>query len=106
MDKLNKVIKIEDLPSEGKEALLKKYPNGWRDFVRKITKPSGEFFYAINVDTEMVSYLVKVNVKVDSKSDLEKMERKFYNTDDDKDEDKATEHETLDNVDVADTTED
>ncbi len=77
MEKLKKVVKLEDLPPEGIKALYKKYPDGWKDYVRKITKPSGEFFYAINVDTDTISYLVKVNVKVDSKSDLERLEDEF-----------------------------
>ncbi len=74
MEKIKKVVKLEDLPSDGIKALYKKYPEGWKDYVRKITKPSGEFFYAINVDTDTISYLVKVNVKVDSKSDVERLE--------------------------------
>ena len=77
MERIKKVVKLEDLPRDGVRALLKKYPEGWKDFVRKITKPSGDFFYAINVDTDDVSYLVKVNVKVDSKGDLERLEEEF-----------------------------
>ncbi len=74
MNKINKVIKFEDLPNKAIKALIKKYPDGWKDHVRKITKPSGDFFYAINVDTKEISYLVKVNVKVDSKREIEKLE--------------------------------
>lgn len=77
MEKIRKVIKLEDLPHDAVRALIKKYPEGWKDFVRKITKPSGDFFYAINVDTDTASYLVKVNVKVDSKSDIERLEDEF-----------------------------
>lgn len=74
MNKINKVIKIEDLPDKAIKALIKQYPEGWKDHVRKITKPSGDFFYAINVDTKEISYLVKVSVKVDSKREIEKLE--------------------------------
>ncbi|MCF8378129.1 MAG: hypothetical protein K9H49_01050 [Bacteroidales bacterium] len=74
MNKINKVIKFSDLPAEAFQKLLQKYPDGWRDHVRKITKPNGEYFYAINVDTDTVSYLVKVDIKVDTKSDVEKLE--------------------------------
>jgi hypothetical protein len=74
MNKINKVIKIEDLPDKAIKALIKQYPEGWKDHVRKITKPNGDFFYAINVDTKEISYLVKVNVKVDSKREIEKLE--------------------------------
>ena len=77
MEKIKKVVKLEDLPSDGIKALYKKYPEGWKDYVRKITKPSGDFFYAINVDTDSISYLVKVAVKIDSKTDLERLEDEF-----------------------------
>lgn len=77
MEKINKVVKLEDLPRKGVKALLKKYPEGWKDFVRKITKPSGEFFYAINIDTDSVSYLVKIDVKIDSQVSIEQLEEEF-----------------------------
>jgi len=77
MEKVKKVVKIEDLPAEAMQALTKKYPDGWKDYVRKISKPNGEYFFAIDVDTETASYLVKVNVKVDSKSDVEKIQESF-----------------------------
>jgi hypothetical protein len=77
MEKIKKVIKLEDLPQDGIKALYKKYPEGWKDYVSKITKPSGDFFYALNVDTDTISYLVKVPVKVDAKGDLERLEDEF-----------------------------
>jgi hypothetical protein len=77
MNKIKKVIKLEDLPRDGIRALLKKYPEGWKDYVRKVTKPSGDYFYAIDVDTPQVSYLIKVNVKVDMKTELDKLEMNF-----------------------------
>ncbi len=81
MEKIRKVIRYEDLPADAMEVVKKKYPDGWKDFVRKITKPSGEFFYAFNIDTENASYLVKVNVKVDSKSDIEKLNESIIDKD-------------------------
>jgi hypothetical protein len=92
MEKVKKVIKFEELPQEASLALAKKYPDGWKDFVRKITKPNGEFFYAIDIDTENASYLVKVNVKIDSKSDVEKMSESFI----DKDAEKEAETDAQD----------
>ena len=74
MNKINKVIKFEDIPSDAMENLKEKYPEGWTDHIRKITKPNGDFFHAINVDTETVSYLVKVDVIVDSDEDIGKID--------------------------------
>ncbi len=72
MEKKKAVVSYENLKPEVLEALKKKYPNGWADFVIKVPKPNNEFFYAITVDTEDASYLVKVPVKVDTKIDTEK----------------------------------
>jgi hypothetical protein len=65
MEKIKKVVKLENLPKDGIRALLRKYPDGWEDHVRKITKPSGEFFHAIDIDTKEFSYLIKVDRKID-----------------------------------------
>ncbi len=73
MEKINKVVKFEDLPEDALKALALKYPDGWKAYIRKITKPNGKYFHAINVDTKKVSYLVKVDVKIDIDSELEKM---------------------------------
>ncbi len=85
MEKIRKVIRFEDLPHDALEAVRKKYPEGWKDFIRKVTKPNGEFFYAFNIDTDNASYLVKVNVKVDSKSDIEKLNQSIIEKDSEKD---------------------
>ena len=77
MNKINKVIKFEDLPEDALDALEDKYPDGWQDHVRKVTKPNGSSFYAINVDTQSVSYLVKVEVEVDSSGDFEVLDEQL-----------------------------
>ena len=50
MQKVKKVIKFKDLPENDVKVLYEKYPDGWEDFVRKITKPNGDYFYAINLE--------------------------------------------------------
>ena len=50
MGKINKVIKFEDLPKDAIKAMAKQYPEGWKAYIRKITKPNGEYFHAINVE--------------------------------------------------------
>lgn len=71
--RIKKVVKLENLPAEAFEALDEKYPEGWKDHVKKITKPNGDHFYAISIDTENASYMVKVSVQVDSKTEVEKL---------------------------------
>jgi hypothetical protein len=93
MGKVRKVIKYADLPEDAAKALTHKYPGGWRDFVRKITTPNGETFYAIDIDSESGSYLVKMNVKVDSKSFIEKNSQSFLEKLDDSSGEKVPEED-------------
>lgn len=94
MNKIKKVVKFEDLPPEALEAISKKYPDGWKDFVRKVTKPNGDFFHAIDIDTADASYLVKVNVKIDSKSDVEKITESFIDKEAEKEAETDAQEET------------
>jgi len=77
MEKKRKlVVSYKSAPEEVLEAVKKKYPNGYNDFVIKVTKPNNDFFYAITVDTEDASYLVKVDVKIDNLTE-EEFEKEF-----------------------------
>lgn len=78
MNKTRKVVKLKDLPHDAIQVLMKKYPDGLEeDHVRKITKPNGEYFYAVDVETETVSYLVKIDVELDQYSDEETLDLDF-----------------------------
>jgi len=78
------VTSYEKLTPELLEALKNRYPHGYTDQMIRIDKPNGEFFYAVPLDTEDTSYLVKVNVKIDTKSD-EELEKDIYDNGDDDD---------------------
>lgn len=45
------------------------YPLGYSDVMMRIDKPNGDFFYAVPFETEEVSYLVKIDVKIDEVRD-------------------------------------
>lgn len=70
------VIKYHNLPVELQEELKRKYPHGYTESMIRIDKGPGDFFYAVVLDTEDTSYLVKVDVKVDG--NLEEEEDKEY----------------------------
>ena len=57
-------------------AIKEKYPFGYGDAIIKVDKPNGDFFHAITVDLEDISYLVKVNVKIDNLTE-EEFEKQF-----------------------------
>lgn len=75
--KVKKVIKFEELPEEALEAIEESYPDGWSGSVKKIKKPNGELMHAFNLDTETTSYLVKVEVFVDAKSEQEGLDEEL-----------------------------
>ncbi len=66
MAKLRKISSIEKLPADVLEALQEKYPEGWNGQTTKISKGNDEYFHAIPLEFEDISYLVKVPVEIDS----------------------------------------
>ena len=76
MNKKKLVVSYKNCTEEVLEAIKKKYPNGYSDFVIKVQKPNNDFFYAITVDTDDAAYLIKVDVKIDNLTD-EEFEKEF-----------------------------
>lgn len=70
MERKRLVISYSNVSPEVLEAIRKKYPLGYTNHVIKVKTKGDEFFYAITVDTEEASYLVKVPVKIDSKGSV------------------------------------
>lgn len=66
MEKKKVIIHYNNLPPEVLELIVEQYPDGYKNHVKKITKPNNDFFYAITVDTKEISYLIKVDVKIDN----------------------------------------
>lgn len=59
------------------ELLKERYPLGYTDYMIRIDKPNGEFFYGVMLETEDTNYLVKINVKIDNKSE-EELDKDIY----------------------------
>ena len=70
------VISYKNCPVEVLQAIKEKYPLGYGDAIIKVEKPNGDFFHAITVDFEDISYLVKVDVKIDNLTE-EEFEKQF-----------------------------
>ena len=77
MEKIRKIVKYENLGDEVLEAFNERYPEGYKNIIFKVDAPKGAF-YAFTFEHEKVSYLVKVDVSIDSIYD---------DTDDDDDSD-------------------
>ena len=67
MDKKRLIVSYSNVSAELLEAIKSKYPLGFSNHVIKVKTKGDDFFYAITVDTEDASYLVKVPVKIDTK---------------------------------------
>ena len=74
------VASFNNLPLELQEAVKAAYPTGFADFMMRIPKPNGEFFFAVPFETEEISYLVKIDVKIDDASPEEE-DRDYYDDD-------------------------
>jgi hypothetical protein len=75
------VTSYKNLSPEILEELKKRYPNGWADYVIKVEKPTGDFFYAITLDIPDVSYLIKVDVKIDNRVKGEDEDKDIFGDD-------------------------
>ena len=79
------VVSYKNLSPELQEEIKKQYPNGYTDSMLRVDKGPGDFFYAIMLETEEVSYLVKVDVQVDDQ--VEDEDDKDYYSDEIKETD-------------------
>ena len=94
------VTSFNNLAPELQEAVKAAYPLGYTDFMMRIEKPNGDFFFAIPFETEEISYLVKIDVKIDDMSGEEE-DKDYYDDDlkgadelanDDSDDEPADDH--------------
>ncbi|MDR1055005.1 MAG: hypothetical protein LBL90_04100 [Prevotellaceae bacterium] len=77
------VVSYKNLSPELIELVREKYPRGYADDVFKVDKGNGDFFHAITLDTADATYLIKVDVKVDT--EIEEVERQLFGGNNDPD---------------------
>ncbi len=78
MNKRKVIISYHNLPSEALEAFKEKYPYGYSDYITKVTKPNNDVIYVVPLDTDDAAYLVKVDVRVDSKMSEEDFDKLLF----------------------------
>lgn len=71
------VVSYKNLSPELKEEVRQRYPYGYADQMIRVEKGPGDFFYAIVLETADISYLIKVDVKVDDRPEEEE-EKDYY----------------------------
>ena len=98
------VTSFNNLAPELQEAVKAAYPLGYTDYMMRIDKPNGDFFFAVPFETEEISYLVKIDVKIDDISGEEE-DKDYYDDDlkgtdelanDDSDDEPADDHADFD----------
>ncbi|MDR2449042.1 MAG: hypothetical protein LBD52_03695 [Prevotellaceae bacterium] len=73
------VVSYKNLTQDVLDAIKEKYPHGYNDYmadIMKVDKPDGTYFYAITIDLPNVTYLVKIDVKIDT--DYEEVEKEIF----------------------------
>ncbi len=75
------VVSYKNISEELREELKKSYPSGFQDAMIRVDKGPGDFFYAVDLETDDIHYLIKVDVKIDDK--LEEDEEKDYYAEED-----------------------
>ena len=63
------VTSFNNLTAEQQEEVKALYPKGFSEVMTRIDKPNGDFFYVVPYETDEVSYLVKIDVKIDDSTD-------------------------------------
>ena len=74
------VVSLKNMTPELQEEVKAAYPLGFSDYMIRIEKPNGEFFFAVPFETEEISYLVKIDVKIDDMSGEEE-DKDYYDDD-------------------------
>ena len=75
------VTAFNNLTAEQQEEVKTLYPRGFSEVMTRIDKPNGDFFYVIPYETAEISYLVKIDVKIDDVTD-DNMDDDLYDDDD------------------------
>lgn len=96
MDKKRLVVSYSNVSAEVLEAIRNKYPLGFSNHVIKVKTRGDDFFYAITVDTEDASYLIKVPVKIDTKGISDEDSLGDMNEDKDSDDSYSSEEPSAD----------
>lgn len=75
------VTSFNNLSAELQGELKTLYPRGFSEVMQRIDKPNGDFFYVVPFETEEISYLVKIDVKIDEVGD-DGVDDDFFGDDD------------------------
>lgn len=79
------IVSYKNLSEELLSLFKETYPEGHSDFVQKTIKPNGEPIFVVPLETEDATYMVKVEVKIDTTLAEEELDKELYGDDSDTD---------------------
>ena len=91
------VTSFNNLTTEQQDEVKALYPRGFAEVMTRIDKPNGDFFYVVPYETDEVSYLVKIDVKIDDSTD--DVDDDFYGDDELKGADEIQDNGQMDDED-------
>ena len=68
-EKKHVMASFNNMAPELQDKIKELYPLGFADAMQRIDKPNGDFFYVVPFETDEVSYMVKIDVKIDDVED-------------------------------------
>ena len=93
------VTSYNNLTAEQQEEVKALYPRGFAEVMTRIDKPNGDFFYVVPYETDEVSYLVKIDVKIDDGADDDAADD-FYSDDEIKGADEIADDDDMSDDDM------
>ncbi|MEL7005775.1 MAG: hypothetical protein AAFN93_24055 [Bacteroidota bacterium] len=71
MEKKRVIKSLEKLDPSLKSRLIEEYPDGFEDYLRRLTSAKNEPFYVVPLETDETNYLVKIAVRTNSDGELD-----------------------------------
>ena len=68
-EKKHLVASFNNLAPELQDRIKELYPMGFAEAMMRVDKPNGDFFYVVPFETDDISYMVKIDVKIDDLSE-------------------------------------
>jgi hypothetical protein len=75
------IISYKNLSEAEKQAFDERYEDGYSEFIQKIQKPDGSLLFVVPFETDVAMYMVKVDVRVDTKLTDEEFDKEVLHSD-------------------------
>ncbi|MGP1515031.1 MAG: hypothetical protein ACTTJH_03635 [Bacteroidales bacterium] len=72
------IVSYDKLSEKDKDLFEEKYEDGFMDYVQTVTRPGGNPMFVVPLETEENIYMVKIDLRVDSKMSDEEFEKEVF----------------------------